>query len=112
MNVARPMSIKIELDEDAVIVGGEGLRNTATGLARKVASTDVVVLSETSLNKEKHTVMRVGDELNVQTPKSKLGQVLPASIRGSNPKLPSKHVTIVKSDQRQSLKVKQNVDRG
>ncbi|KAK8619383.1 hypothetical protein V6N13_133345 [Hibiscus sabdariffa] len=75
--------VRMELDENAGLVGDEGVHNMVTVLGREVASADGIVVSETSLNKEKHVVMRVGDELNVQTHTPRLGRVLPALIRGN-----------------------------
>ncbi|KAL4291239.1 hypothetical protein GQ457_14G000340 [Hibiscus cannabinus] len=86
--------------------------DVAPVLGRKVASTDDIVVSETTLNKEKHTAIRVGHELSGQVNKSRHGRILPASIRGPNNKPLSKPGANFKGGQRLNLKVKQNVDRG
>ncbi|KAK8660173.1 hypothetical protein V6N13_051107 [Hibiscus sabdariffa] len=82
--------VRMELDEHEGLVGVDEVPVTVSVLGREVASLDGIVILETSLNKEKHTVMRVGDELNGQINKSRIGRVLPASIRGNNNKPLSK----------------------
>ncbi|KAK8485452.1 hypothetical protein V6N11_009863 [Hibiscus sabdariffa] len=99
---------RMELDDHDDIVETD----VAPVLGRGVGSTDDIVVSETTLNKEKHTAMRVGDELSGQDNKSRHGRILPASFRGHNNKPLSKPGANFKGGQRLNLKVKQNVDRG
>ncbi|KAK8502655.1 hypothetical protein V6N12_073145 [Hibiscus sabdariffa] len=99
---------RMELDDHDDIVETD----VAPVLGRGVGSTDDIVVSETTLNKEKHTAMRVGDELSGQDNKSRHGRILPASFRGHNNKPLSKPGANFKGGQQLNLKVKQNVDRG
>ncbi|KAK8600428.1 hypothetical protein V6N12_050282 [Hibiscus sabdariffa] len=78
---------------------------------RDVASNDVVFISETSLNKDKHTVICVGEGVNAPMPKAKSGRILPASIHSNHSKPPAKPVTLLKNSQRQVLKVKNKDNR-
>ncbi|KAK8649301.1 hypothetical protein V6N13_130031 [Hibiscus sabdariffa] len=86
----------MDLDEDEGIVGDEVVHTTGKVLAREVVSTNAIVISDTTLNKDKHTIMRVRDEPSVQITKPRTGRFLPASIRGNTNKPPKKPVSILK----------------
>ncbi|KAL4363955.1 hypothetical protein GQ457_04G039590 [Hibiscus cannabinus] len=73
---------RMDLDVQDDIVENDA----APMLGREVASIDDIVVSETTLNKEKHTAMRVGTEPSGQSHTSRHGRTLPVSIRGSNTK--------------------------
>ncbi|KAL4347073.1 hypothetical protein GQ457_17G019390 [Hibiscus cannabinus] len=99
---------RMDLDgQDAIVESDAALM-----LGREVASIEEIVVSETTLNKEKHTAMRVGSEPSGQGQTSRHGRILPVLIRGSNTKPVGKSGANFKDGQRLNLKVKQAVDRG
>ncbi|KAK8655898.1 hypothetical protein V6N13_108462 [Hibiscus sabdariffa] len=100
----------MEMDEgDAGIADIEVNVLTRDG-AREVASNAKVTSSETSLIREKHTVVRVGVEKLALTTKETVGWGTLALNRGGT-KVQTKAPTALKGSQRQSSKIRKKDDR-
>ncbi|KAK8656149.1 hypothetical protein V6N13_108708 [Hibiscus sabdariffa] len=66
--------------------------------AQEVASNDNIFVSETSLNREKHVVVRIREEAVMPTTKNKTVRILLASVCGNYSKISTKAATIRKGE--------------
>ncbi|KAK8560381.1 hypothetical protein V6N13_082824 [Hibiscus sabdariffa] len=81
-------------------------------LSKEVASNERIIPSDTSLNKEKHTAVKIGNEIGAHISKDRNVHVLPASIRNGSHKVQTKTPVALKGVQRQGSKTTKKDDRG
>ncbi|KAL4312618.1 hypothetical protein GQ457_01G015060 [Hibiscus cannabinus] len=102
----------VDLDVDP----SEGQNTIAGGLEmnmpKEVASNERIIRYDTSLNKDKHTTMKLVNEIEAHGSKVRNVRVLPASIRNGSSKIKTKPPIALKGVQRQGNKTKMKDDRG
>ncbi|KAK8484816.1 hypothetical protein V6N13_024332 [Hibiscus sabdariffa] len=81
-------------------------------LPKEVASNERIIRSDTSLNKDKHTAVKLGNIIQAQGSKDRNVHVLPASIQNVSSKIKTKTLVALKGVQRQGNKTKKKDDRG
>ncbi|KAL4308653.1 hypothetical protein GQ457_01G024420 [Hibiscus cannabinus] len=79
---------------------------------KDVASSEKIVYSEVTLNKENHTAVRIGEPSEANSIKERRGRVLPASFRSGNSRNQTKIASALKSNLKQGPKPKKRDDRG
>ncbi|KAK8540059.1 hypothetical protein V6N13_048840 [Hibiscus sabdariffa] len=108
----RSRETAMELDENINGLASEGVGDLELEAVKELASNEPVEVWATSLNKENHTVVRIGGTSETHGHKKRSGRVLSASIRGGVSKTQTKAVTTLKGGQRQGSKPKKKDDRG
>ncbi|KAL4310070.1 hypothetical protein GQ457_01G015050 [Hibiscus cannabinus] len=102
----------IDLDVDP----SEGQNTIAGGLEmnmpKEVATNERIIRYDTSLNKDKHTTVKLGNKIEAHGSKVRNVRVLPASIRNGSSKIKTKTPVGLKGVQRQGNKTKMKDDRG
>ncbi|KAK8987044.1 hypothetical protein V6N11_055361 [Hibiscus sabdariffa] len=111
-NSYRLREMSMEQDDGIHRLIGKEVIDLEMGLVKEVASNDSIKVSETTLNKVNHTMVRIGDNNTTQNTKERSGRILPASIQGGSSKNQVKTVIALKGGQKLGTKVKKKDELG
>ncbi|KAL4284332.1 hypothetical protein GQ457_16G009900 [Hibiscus cannabinus] len=102
----------IDLDVNPSEMSEKDVRGGLLETWKDVASSEKIVYSEVTLNKENHTAVRIGEPSEANSIKERRGHVLPTSFRSGNSINQSKIASALKSNLKQGPKPKKRDDRG
>ncbi|KAL4303172.1 hypothetical protein GQ457_10G004290 [Hibiscus cannabinus] len=109
-HTSREMVIDLDVNPSETVEKDAGGVLPETG--KDVASSEKIVYSEVTLNKENHTAVRIGEPSDANSIKERRGRVLPASFRSGNSRNQTKIASALKSNLKQGPKPKKRDDRG
>ncbi|KAL4311843.1 hypothetical protein GQ457_01G028380 [Hibiscus cannabinus] len=109
-HTSREMVIDLDVNPSETVEKDVGGVLSETG--KDVASSEKIVYSEVTLNKENHTTIRIGEPSEANSIKERRGRVLPASFRSGNSRNQTKIASALKSNLKQGPKPKKIDDRG
>ncbi|KAK8631046.1 hypothetical protein V6N13_079811 [Hibiscus sabdariffa] len=109
-HLSREMVIDLDVNPSEAVEKDVSGALLETG--KDVASSERVVYSEVTLNKENHTAVRIGEPSEANSIKERRGRVLPTSFRSGNSRNQTKIASALKSNLKQGPKPKKRDDRG